>query len=250
MKRVSWGWLLKSERRKKVKEAVGLGTLALIFLVGGVEKAEGQNSEAPPTKMAPLEQYLMDRKEEISLAESAAPAAISQDAEIMVLGRRGYETAAKGKNGFVCVVERSWAAGIDDPEFWNPKLKGPMCFNPAAVRSRLLLTIKKTEWILSGQSKEQMFESVKNALEKKELPTPEPGAMCYMMSKRAYFGAQFGHFVPHLMFFVPPTEDAAWGAGLPGSPVRVFQDTPDRLTVFLIPVGKWSDGEAAPVDPH
>src|SRR6476620_1716203 len=82
MKQVSWGWLLKSERRKKVKEAVGPGTLALIFLVAGVEKAEGQNSEAPPTKMAPLEQYLMDRKEEISLAESAAPAASSQDAEI------------------------------------------------------------------------------------------------------------------------------------------------------------------------
>ena len=47
----------------------------------------------------------------------------------------GYETAVKGKNGFVCMVERSWAAGIDDPDFWNPKLRSPVCLNAPAARS-------------------------------------------------------------------------------------------------------------------
>lgn len=62
----------------------------------------------------------MERGAEIALARSAAPESISRDAEVMVLGRHGYETAIKDKNSFVCMVERSWSAGIDDPDFWNP----------------------------------------------------------------------------------------------------------------------------------
>jgi hypothetical protein len=50
---------------------------------------------------------MADRNAEIALARSAAPDAISRDAEVLVLGRNGYQTAVTGKNGFVCVVERS-----------------------------------------------------------------------------------------------------------------------------------------------
>src|SRR5208337_4112116 len=82
-------------------------------------------------------------------------------AAVLVLGGHGYETAVKGKNGFVCLVERSWTAPIDDPNFWNPKLRGPICLNPPAARSYLPHTIKKTEFVLAGQSKAQMFESIK-----------------------------------------------------------------------------------------
>jgi hypothetical protein len=49
------------------------------------------------------------------------------------------------------------------------------------------------------------------------------------------------------MFFVPDTEPATFGANLAGSPVLASPDHPDRLTVILIPVAKWSDGTAAPV---
>jgi hypothetical protein len=52
------------------------------------------------------------------------------------------------------------------------------------------------------------------------------------------------------MFFAPLTEPSAWGADLPGSPVKGFKDTEDRLTVFLVPVAKWSDGTAARADEH
>jgi hypothetical protein len=198
--------------------------------------------------MAPVEQYMMERDAEIALARSAAPESISRDAEVMVLGRHGYETAVHGKNGFVCMVERSWTAGIDEPEFWNPKLRAAICFNPPAARSYLQYTIKKSEWVLAGQSKAQMFESVKAALDKKELPSMEPGAMCYMMSKQSYLNDRAGHWHPHLMFFVPETKGALWGADLSGSPILVSEVPEDRLTVFLIPVGKWSDGTAAPTD--
>jgi hypothetical protein len=152
----------------------------------------------------------------------------------------------KGKNGFVCVVERSWTAGMDDPDSWNPKLWAPICFNPPAVRSLLPQTIRKTESILAGRSKDKMFEDIESALDKKELPTPEFGAMCYMMSKQGNLSDRDGHWHPHLMFFLPLTDPATWGADLPGSPIIGDNDTQGRLTVFLIPVGRWSDGTAAP----
>ena len=223
-------------------------SIGLVVLLGGALRAQAQATKTSYPSMAPVEQYMMERDAEIALARSAAPESISRDAEVMVLGRHGYETAVQGKNGFVCMVERSWTAGIDEPEFWNPKLRAAICFNPPAARSYLQYTIKKSEWVLAGQSKAQMFESVKAALDKKELPTMEPGAMCYMMSKQSYLNDRAGHWHPHLMFFVPETKGALWGADLPGSPILVSEVPEDRLTVFLIPVGKWSDGTAAPTD--
>ena len=195
--------------------------------------------------MAPVEQYMMERSAEVALARTAAPESISQNATVMVMGRHGYENAATGKNGFVCIVERSWTAEIDNPDFWNPKLRAPICFNPAAVRSFLPQTIKRTEWVLAGQSKAQMFEELKAALDKKELPKPEVGAMCYMMSKQGYLNDSVGHWHPHLMFFLPPADPTSWGANLPGSPVIGQDDAQSELTVFMIPVGHWSDGTAA-----
>ena len=213
--------------------------------------ARAQDAKTPYPNMAPVEQYIMaDRNAEIALARSAAPESISHDAEVMVLGAHGYETAVKGKNGFVCIVERSWTAGIDDPDFWNPKLRGPICFNPMAARAYLPLTIKKTELILRGASKAQMFEGIRAALDKNEVPPPEPGAMCYMLSKDGFLGDGNGHWHPHLMFFVPQTDAATWGADLPGSPIFAGKDVQDRLTVFLVPVAKWSDGTADQTDVH
>jgi hypothetical protein len=219
--------------------------LVTLPMVLGAWLVQAQVKDSYP-KMAPIDQYMMAPKAEIELARSAAPESISRDAEVMVLGRHGYETAIKGKNGFMCIVERSWTAGPDDPVFWNPKLRGPICFNPAAVRSYLPQTIRKTNSILAGRSKAQMFEDLKAGFDKKELPSPEIGAMCYMMSKQQYLGDGAGHWHPHLMFFLPLTDSIAWGADLPGSPVIANKDVPGRMTVFMIPVGHWSDGTAAP----
>jgi hypothetical protein len=238
--------------QQKILRTIALRSFALVVALGAACQSQAQDAKAPYPSMAPLDQYLIvARNVEITLARSAAPESISRDAEIMVLGRHGYETAVKGKNGFVCIVWRSWAAGIDDPDFWNPKLRSPVCLNPPAARFNVPLTLKRTELILAGRSKSQMFADMSTAFDKKEFRALEPGAMCYMLSKQGYLSDRDGHWRPHLMFFVPLTEPASWGTGLPGSPVVVaFTDTPERLTVFLIPVAKWSDGTAAPIDEH
>jgi hypothetical protein len=81
--------------------------------------------------MAPLAQYQMATvADETALARSAAPTSISGDADVLTLGSNGYETAVKGKNGFVCLVQRSWAAGFGEAEFWNPKLRAPISSTP------------------------------------------------------------------------------------------------------------------------
>jgi hypothetical protein len=229
--------------RKKKVHAIAIKSFALLVVLGTAYQATAQDATTYP-KMAPIDQYLMtDRGAEIALARSAAPESISRDAEVLVLGRHGFETAVKGKNGFVCMVWRSWAAGIDDPDFWNPKLRAPVCLNPPAARFNVPLTLKKTELVLAGRTKVQMFDYISGALDKKELPALESGAMCYMLSKQGYLSSRDGHWHPHLMFFVPLTEPASWGAGLPGSPVvAAFTDTPERHSVFLVPVSKWSDG--------
>ena len=242
----------KLAMNRKIVSMNALGTVALAIVMCGAYQSQAQVPKTPYPSMAPIEQYLMDRNAEIALARSAAPESISRDAEVSVLGRHGYQTAVKGKNGFVCVVERAWMSPFDDPQFWNPKLRGPICFNPPAARSILPLTFKRTELVLAGLSKAQIIDGIK-AFDKKELPPLEPGGMCYMMSSQGYLNDSAGHWVPHPMFYVPQTDGMVWGADLPGSPVMLnpqFQGAPEPVTVFMIPVLKWSDGTAAPTNAH
>ena len=212
-------------------------------------KMQAQAAKTQYPSMAPLEQYLMDRNAEVALARTAAPESISRDATVLVLGKHGYETAVEGKNGFVCVVERGWMSPSDAPEFWNPKLRGPVCFNPPAARSVLPVTYKRTEMVLAGKTKAEIIEGNKTAFDNGELPPLEAGAMSYMMSKEAYLTDGGDHNLAHLMFYTPELDGKVWGADLPKSPVMLnpqFKGT-EPIDVFVIPVGKWSDGTAAPV---
>ena len=98
-------------------------------------QVQAQTEKASYPAMASLDQYLISDKDfEVALARSAAPESVSGEAEVMVLGRDGYTTAVKGGNGFLCLVG-SWGAATDDPDFWNPKVRSPICFNPPAART-------------------------------------------------------------------------------------------------------------------
>jgi len=229
-----------------------IASLALVLSLTplGMMPGHAQARKTVYPNMAPLEQYLMiDRNAEIALARTAAPDAISRDATIMVLGRHGYETAVEGKNGFVCVVERGWMSPSDAPEFWNPKIRGPVCFNPPAARSVLPTTYKRTEMALAGRTKAEIIQGNKAAFEKGELPPLDAGAMSYMMSKEAYLTDHGDHNLAHLMFYTPQLDGKSWGADLPKSPVMLnpqFKGI-QPIDVFVVSVGKWSDGTPAPV---
>ena len=242
-------------REKKVG-AIVIKSFLLLFVLGAMHQAMAQDATTPYPAMAPLEQYLMNRDAEIALARSAAPDAISQDASVIVLTRHGYETAVKGKNGWVCWVARGWMAMFDHPEFWSPKVRGADCLNPPAARSLLPYAYKRTELILAGHSKQEVIAAIKSAIDKKELPSLEQGAISYMMSKSSYLTDQGGHNIPHLMVFDKP--DAPWGANVTNAPVMSVNywylsaeaypqlKSFPPLAVFMVMLDKWSDGTPGP----
>ena len=234
-----------------MRKTIGIFVVALfvqVVLSGAIWKAQAQVGKAPYPAMASLDQYLIpDKNSEITLARSAAPKSISDEAEVMILRREGYETAVKGTNGFLCLVERSWGAATDVPDFWNPKVRSPICFNPPAARTFAPIYLMKTKLVLAGKSKTEIVPATASAMAKKELRPLEPGAMCYMLSKRQYLNDEGKNWHPHLMFFVPGDAAKSWGANLPGSPVIAANDPEEGVTIFMVWVAKWSDGTPAPL---
>ena len=230
-------------------------SLVLMCLLCATWQIEAQDNKAPYPSMAPIEQYMIDHNAEIVLARSAAPESISRDAEVLVLGQKGYETAIKGRNGFVCMVARSWMSPLGSPEFWNPKIRAPECYNPPAVLSFLPYAFKTTEMALSGFSKAQIFAGIKAAVDNKELGAPASGSLIYMMSKEAYFTDKGNRVFCHMMYDLPRMDGAAWGAnqvGSPGlfdgSPIFFQQLEPAPITEFYVAMGTCSDGTSANAD--
>src|SRR6516225_5099511 len=217
--------------RKQKVGAIAIKSFALLVVLGTAYQAMAQDATTPYPNMAPIEQYLMDRTAEIALARSAAPSSISDGAEVMVLGREGYQTAVKGTN---------------EAEFWNPKMRAPHCFNAQAARSFASIYLMKTRLVLAGKSQAEIAQAIALALDKNELPALEPGAMAYMMSKQQYLNDRGKSWHPHVMFYSPGDMTKTWGADDPNSPVMVANDPQERVPVLFVLADKWSDSTAAP----
>jgi hypothetical protein len=233
--------------------AAGLLPLALLTLWSAPSFADSAPSYPA---MAPVAQYMMDRDAEIVLARSGAPASVADHVEVLVLGAHGYETAVKGSNGFVCYVGRSWENDFSHPEFWEPDNRAPECVNAVTAAWYLPIYRQRTEWVLSGVSKDEMIAKTKAAIAAKQITAPPNGAMCFMLSKQGMLGHQAGGpWHPHVMFYGPPGPDTDWGADLPGSPIAAAPSDLMPYTIYFIPVRRWSDGTLAeyasqPQDEH
>jgi hypothetical protein len=226
-----------------------LALLALAFLLNPPRPAAAQSpaAESSYPTMAPLDQYLIaDKSAEIALARSAAPASVSDHAEIMVLEKSGYTTAVKGTNGFLCFVERGWGHATNEAQFWNPTVRAPHCFNAAAAHTFAPIYLLKTKLVLAGKSKSEIAQSLAVAFDKKEFPALEPSAMVYMMSHEQYLNDTGKAWHPHLMFIAPGDSAKSWGANLPGSPVLASNDPEEHVTIFLVVLPTWSDGTPGP----
>jgi hypothetical protein len=219
--------------------------LSLVQAVFPAASAPAQAQAAPYPAMAPLAQYLMPEADEIAFARSGAPSAISDAADVMVLTKDGYVTAVKGTNGFLCIVERGWANDTPAPDFWNPKLLAPNCYNRAAATTYEQIYLMKTRLVLAGKTKEEIVRATAAAMDSKELPPLASGAMCYMMSKQQYLGDGPKAWHPHLMFFVAGDAAKSWGADAPGSPLMYANSPEQRVTIFMMVVPQWSDGTPA-----
>ncbi|MGB8152099.1 MAG: hypothetical protein WCE97_13000 [Candidatus Cybelea sp.] len=213
--------------------------------------AFGQVPSANPyPTMAPIAKYLMpSAAAEIALARTAGPSSISAHAEVLVLTKQGYVVGAKGTNGWLCLVGRSWTAGLDDPEFWNWRGLGPACLNPPAVRSVLPQYLARTKWAIVGDTREEIAAKAKAAYADHLFTDPAPASFAFMLSKEGYLLGVDGPWRPHVMPFIAYDQLATWGVGFKGSPIL---GPPPRSTfrpyepvTIAIPVKRWSDGSLA-----
>jgi hypothetical protein len=226
---------------RSTAKAIAPGLVVLVVLAGAARPVRAQlpttqDAGSPYPSMAPIAQYRMDRDAEIALARTAAPASISRDAEIMILGEKNFEVAVRGSNGFVCAVGRAFAGPLSNPEFWNPRNRSPICYNPAAARSLWPYAMKQTGMALAGASKAQISDAIRTAVARRELGVPETGSMAYMLSRDAYLTDRGGHNLAHLMFELP--RDGVIGE----DPAYVVSWDPAPVLEFNVPVGQWSDG--------
>jgi hypothetical protein len=205
-----------------------------------------QQASQYPT-MAPIEQYLMAPADEIALARSSGPPSVTAHASILVLGKQGYYVAVKGNNGWVCLVGRSWTTDFDDPEFWNPKGRGPACLNPPAVRSVLPQYVERTTWALAGDSREAIAMKAQAAYASHHFTDPAPDSFALMLSKQGYLLGVDGPWLPHVMPFIAYNQVATWAVGWDGSPIIApTYMGPYEPIPIAIPVRRWSDGSPAP----
>jgi len=107
--------------------------------------------------------------------------------------------------------------------------------------------LRRTEWVLAGSSRQQLIERSRAAFASREFVAPDAGALTFMLSRQGYLSdAGAGPWLPHIMFFVPHGQAAAWGAGKEDSPVLGTDGSAVEPTVLLVPVRRWSDGSPAP----
>ncbi len=225
--------------------------LALVPLLGSCAAAYAQAPNANPyPTMAPIAKYLMpSAAAEIALARTAAPSSISARAEVLVLTKHGYVVGAEGTNDWVCLVGRSWTAGLDDPEFWNWRGLGPGCLNPPAVRSVLPQYLARTKWAIAGDTREEIAAKAKAAYADHQFTDPAPASLAMMLSKEGYLLGADGPWRPHVMPFVAYDQLATWAVGFKGSPIvgpAVSTFRPYEPITIAIAVSHWSDGSPAP----
>ncbi len=142
----------------------------------------------------------MPRQQQITLAESAAPAEVSSQATVYVLGSKGYEKVRECTNGFSCFVGRHFVKPTETTI-------EPACFDAEGSRTLLLVYLHGEELRTSGRSEADIKADVANGYKEGRYKYPSKPGFLYMMSSQNRLSAisdrSSGIFPPHLMFYAP-----------------------------------------------
>lgn len=142
----------------------------------------------------------MPREQQITLAESAAPAEVSSHATIYILGPKGYEKAREGTNGFSCFVGRQFLTPTETTI-------APQCLDAEGSRTLLLVYMHSEELRTNGKSEAEIKADVASGYKEGRYQNPNKPGFLYMMSSENRLSATSdksdGIFPPHLMFYAP-----------------------------------------------
>lgn len=214
----------------------GAAALFVVLSLAGAAPAGAQDDGAAWVALEP------DR--EIAYARSAAPAEVSADATVWVLGRDGYGVAVEGTNGNHCFVARSLPQSLE-----------PICYDAEAARTVMQWEFAHFALRTSGPDREAVDRALAEKIATGELDTPARPAMSWMMSSAQRLfdpasGRAAGNWQPHIMLYVPDLseEDIGIPGALPavqvadsGTPrAHLVVVTPD----FVDPAPPFTPGEA------
>jgi hypothetical protein len=220
------------------------------------------SASAADLKYPPVSAYLLPQAEEVALARSAAPTAITSAASIEVLTATGYVETIPGTNGFHCLVMRGFAAPTYTPTMlrdlvYDPDVHAPICFNRLATTEVLPYYKLRTEVAMRGGSPDQIQAAVEKAYKKGTLPKRTAVSFAYMWSRHQHLGQQIGHWRPHLMIFAPNATNEDLGGNAFGSSLpQASDDAGTPFAVLVIPVADEQfvstpdDGKAGPTTNH
>lgn len=171
--------------------------------------------------------------EEIALARSAAPAAVSSEATVLVLeeGAKRWVVGAEGTNDAICYVSRTWAGSLE-----------PHCFDPEGAKSILPIHLRTSEMGHAGATQEEIDREIEAGLAAGRFRWPSRPAMSYMLSSRQVLvndeGVTVGAWKPHLMIYWPGLMKAdlgGTGAGpLLGDSMILLDEGTDEACLIVI----------------
>jgi hypothetical protein len=175
------------------------------------------------------------RDEQMSLAMSAAPKEVADDATVYILGAKGYEVARQGTNGFSCLVDRDHMAGGVAPE----------CYDVEGSRTLLAVILKTEEMRAAGASEDAIQKDIDTGYASGRYKAPAKPGIVYMLSDNNYLydpdSNTFKHIHGHLMFYAPYM--TAKDLGYKSTPTMPFLGDPGKPYAVMIVVPAPPGGE-------
>jgi hypothetical protein len=172
------------------------GVLSIGVLSSG---AAAQDTPPEPTTEVRLVTASTTRERQVELALSAAPAEVSSNATVYILGPKGYEKIREGTNGFSCLIERSFVGT-------KQTSSAPACFDAEGSRTIMLAYLHREELRAEGKSEAEIKDDIAKGYKEGRFKVPGPGFL-FMMSNENYVydseSKQSGFVPPHLMFYAP-----------------------------------------------
>jgi hypothetical protein len=174
------------------------------------------------------------RARQIQLAMSAAPAEISSEATIYVLGMRGFERDRAGRNGFSCLVDRYVQNRV------GMSLE-PKCFDGEGTRTLLPVSLRTEALRAAGRSETEIDADIAAGYKNGRFRAPRKPGLIYMMSPynilaRGPNNTDFGHVAGHLMFYAPymTLRDLGYRSAAKGTlPILADPGTPYTMMIVV-----------------
>lgn len=187
-----------------------------------------QESDPPPSRAGA--RAVIPEAREVALARSAAPAAVSSEATVLVWNGADFDVAEEGSNGVTCYVGRSWPASLE-----------PHCFDEEGSGTILPIHLYRTRRWHEGADDATIDTEIGRMLADGTFRLPSRPVLSYMMSAAQELisdqGEPAGAWMPHLMIYYPYLTQENTGLGpMVSTDAAVITDPGTPLSSVMIVV--------------